>query len=383
MKALDGVPYVVWLTIHEARTYYKSDNDVLRQKATQYPNMRIADWNAVANATPASMGGDGLHLTDDWGCHDGQARRRHDRSHLLRWWRWDPTAPAPAAPADPNATCLAATAPQGAPSPESGHGYWLLDSKGHVFGFGRGEPRRPHQPRHSDAAGLDPVDTDGRGVLDRRPEGPRVHVRGRGEEGRHGRGDPERTGPSPRAGADRPRLLAARRTAASFTFGVPFFGSAGARPPNAAVISMASTATGGGYMMVTAHGEVIAFGDTKSQGDTKALRPRRACHLIGAGHVRTRLLAVRTRRWRVLVRCALPRLGAGAWALQRPEDGHAAAPPIPAAAIGSSPTAGRCSRSVTPSSTVTHRLSAAPRSSTWRSATRRTTQAYIASISSA
>ena len=57
-----------------------------------------------------------------------------------------------------------------------------------------------------------------------------------------------------------------------FTFGVPFFGSAGARPPNAAVISMASTATGGGYMMVTARGEVIAFGDAKSQGDTKALQ---------------------------------------------------------------------------------------------------------------
>ena len=67
MKALDGVPYVVWLTIHEARTYYKSDNDVLRQKATQYPNMRIADWNAVANATPGSMVGDGLHLTNTGG----------------------------------------------------------------------------------------------------------------------------------------------------------------------------------------------------------------------------------------------------------------------------------------------------------------------------
>ena len=57
-----------------------------------------------------------------------------------------------------------------------------------------------------------------------------------------------------------------------FSFGVPFFGSAGARPPNAAVISMASTASGGGYLMVTARGEVLPFGDAKSEGDTKALQ---------------------------------------------------------------------------------------------------------------
>ena len=79
---------------------------------------------------------DGLHLTNDRRCRDGQARGRHDRSHLLRW-RWHPDrAGSRTAPADPNATCFAATAPQGTPSPESGRGYWLLDSKGHVFGFG-------------------------------------------------------------------------------------------------------------------------------------------------------------------------------------------------------------------------------------------------------
>ncbi len=271
MKALNDVPYVVWLTIHEARPYYKSDNDVLRQKATQYPNMRIADWNAVANATAGSMVGDGLHLTNTGGA--AMAKLVDDTIEAIySGGGGTPTAPAPAAPADANATCFAATAPQGTPSPESGRGYWLLDSKGHVFGFGAtnlgdltslGVATPPVSIQSTPTGeGYWIVDQKGRVY----PFGDAVK---KGDmAGVTLNGPVRRLEPAPTGLGY--WLLAS--DGGIFTFGVPFFGSAGARPPNAAVISMASTATGGGYMMVTARGEVIAFGDAKSQGDTKALQ---------------------------------------------------------------------------------------------------------------
>ena len=155
MKALDGVPYVVWLTIHEARPYYKSDNDVLRQKATQYPNMRVADWNAVANATPGGMVSDGLHLNATGAAGDGQARAQHDRGHLregqrrdrrLRLRRQLPIRTRSASPQPrPGARPRPLRARRPAPRLE-----------GHVFGFGAREPRRPHNAEDHHAAGVDP-----------------------------------------------------------------------------------------------------------------------------------------------------------------------------------------------------------------------------------
>ena len=270
MKALDGVPYVVWLTIHEARPYYKSDNDVLRQKATQYPNMRVADWNAVANATPSGMGTDGLHLNATGA--SAMAKLVDDTIEgIYAGGGGTQAAPAPA-PADPNATCFAATAPQGTPSAESGRGYWLLDSKGHVYGFGAANlgdlttlnVTTPPVSIQSTPTG------EGYWIVDQKG---RVYAFGdavkKGDmAGVTLNGPVRRLEPAP-SGIGY-WLLAS--DGGIFTFGVPFFGSAGARPPNAAVISMASTASGGGYMMVTAHGEVLAFGDAKSQGDTKALQ---------------------------------------------------------------------------------------------------------------
>ncbi|MCB0978272.1 MAG: hypothetical protein KDB02_12520 [Acidimicrobiales bacterium] len=58
-----GVPRIVVMTIHEVRPYYPAVNAFLRDEATRRPNVRILDWNAVANANPGSVARDGLHLT--------------------------------------------------------------------------------------------------------------------------------------------------------------------------------------------------------------------------------------------------------------------------------------------------------------------------------
>ncbi len=268
MKALDGVPYVVWLTIHEARSYYKSDNEVLRQKATQYSNMRVADWNAVANTIPGGMASDGLHLSATGAA--AMAKLVDDTIEAI--YAGGGANPAPVAPADPTAVCFAASAPKGSPSEASGRGYWMLDSKGHVFGFGAANlgdlttlgVTTPPVSLQSTPSG------EGYWIVDQKGK-----VYAFGDAMKKGdmssvtlNGPVRRLEPTP-SGIGY-WLLAS--DGGIFSFGVPFFGSAGARPPNAAVISMASTASGGGYMMVTARGEVLPFGDAKSQGDTKALQ---------------------------------------------------------------------------------------------------------------
>jgi lysophospholipase L1-like esterase len=270
MKALAGVPHVVWLTIHEVRPYYKTDNEILRQAATRYPNMRIADWNAVANATPNGMASDGLHLNATGAA--AMAKLIDDTIEPLYSGGGGTPAPAPAPPTDPNAVCRAATSPKGTPSPASGRGYWLLDSKGKVHGYGAENlgdltTARVSTPPVSlqstpSGGGYWIVDQQGR-------------VYAFGDAVKHGdmagtplNGPVRRLEPTPSGSGY--WLLGS--DGGVFTFNVPFHGSAGARPPSAAVISIASTASGGGYMLVTARGAVLPFGDAKTLGGTETMR---------------------------------------------------------------------------------------------------------------
>ncbi len=62
LDQLITVPRVVWLSLHEVRPYYRNVNSFLRAQAAHRPSLRIADWNAVANAHPEGLAGDGLHL---------------------------------------------------------------------------------------------------------------------------------------------------------------------------------------------------------------------------------------------------------------------------------------------------------------------------------
>jgi hypothetical protein len=62
LDQLKGVPYVSWLTIHEVRPYYPDVNHFIAGLQGDYPNLHVGDWNAVANAHPEGVSGDGLHL---------------------------------------------------------------------------------------------------------------------------------------------------------------------------------------------------------------------------------------------------------------------------------------------------------------------------------
>ena len=60
-----GVPHVVWLTYRVAGSnaaLYRSHNGVLRQKAEQFPELRIADWASVSAGRSDFVASDGLHL---------------------------------------------------------------------------------------------------------------------------------------------------------------------------------------------------------------------------------------------------------------------------------------------------------------------------------
>ena len=62
LDQLRDVPRVVWLSIHEVRDYYPGVNRFVADLQAEYPNLRVADWHAVAAANPGSVAGDGLHL---------------------------------------------------------------------------------------------------------------------------------------------------------------------------------------------------------------------------------------------------------------------------------------------------------------------------------
>lgn len=63
MAAAASVPNVYWLTIREVRPYYGPANQVLRDAATRYPNLRLIDWHAASAGRSGLTSGDGLHLT--------------------------------------------------------------------------------------------------------------------------------------------------------------------------------------------------------------------------------------------------------------------------------------------------------------------------------
>ena len=62
LDQLSQVPRVVWLSLHEVRPAYVGVNQFLRAQATRRPNLRIADWNAVATANPGALAPGGIHL---------------------------------------------------------------------------------------------------------------------------------------------------------------------------------------------------------------------------------------------------------------------------------------------------------------------------------
>lgn len=58
-----GVKGIVWVTMRQARSSYDWTNHVIHSEARRYPNVVVADWNALSTGKPW-FGPDGLHLTD-------------------------------------------------------------------------------------------------------------------------------------------------------------------------------------------------------------------------------------------------------------------------------------------------------------------------------
>lgn len=63
IAALDGVPWIVFLTVQELRKNRHEVNDVLARWA-ETGRVTVVDWNAVVSSTKGANGGDGLHLTN-------------------------------------------------------------------------------------------------------------------------------------------------------------------------------------------------------------------------------------------------------------------------------------------------------------------------------
>ena len=62
IRDLTGVDHVVWYTMTPFASWVPAANTVLQQAADRWPNLELADWATVADATPDALAGSGPHL---------------------------------------------------------------------------------------------------------------------------------------------------------------------------------------------------------------------------------------------------------------------------------------------------------------------------------
>ncbi len=62
LEFLRGASRVVLVNIHVDRPWQDPNNALLATAPAAYPNVRVVDWNDLANAHPEWFGGDGTHL---------------------------------------------------------------------------------------------------------------------------------------------------------------------------------------------------------------------------------------------------------------------------------------------------------------------------------
>ena len=69
MQALlaKGAQHVLWLTLHASRDPYPALNAILAEKAAEYPQLELLDWNAVSAGEPGWFQDDAVHLVDAGG----------------------------------------------------------------------------------------------------------------------------------------------------------------------------------------------------------------------------------------------------------------------------------------------------------------------------
>jgi len=62
MRVLRSVRRVVWLTVHEPRSWQNTVNSVIRAGVRRYRNAVLLDWNWQARHHPGWIYSDGIHL---------------------------------------------------------------------------------------------------------------------------------------------------------------------------------------------------------------------------------------------------------------------------------------------------------------------------------
>ena len=65
MAAIGPVRRVIWVNLRTFASWVPAMNQQLVLAQGRWPNLQIADWNAVAASNPELVYGDGLHLTPD------------------------------------------------------------------------------------------------------------------------------------------------------------------------------------------------------------------------------------------------------------------------------------------------------------------------------
>jgi hypothetical protein len=65
MQVLSGASRVVFVNVHVDRPWQDSNNAVLANGASRYPDVFVSDWATLAAQNPGWFGGDGTHLAID------------------------------------------------------------------------------------------------------------------------------------------------------------------------------------------------------------------------------------------------------------------------------------------------------------------------------
>ena len=65
MQALvrQGVTTVIWVTMQEQRSLYRTTNAAIQAAAKRWPQIRVADWEDASSSKPTWFVGDGVHLS--------------------------------------------------------------------------------------------------------------------------------------------------------------------------------------------------------------------------------------------------------------------------------------------------------------------------------
>jgi lysophospholipase L1-like esterase len=237
MRNLAGVRHVVWYTMTPFASWVPAANAVLRAASARWPNLHIADWATVSEATPGALYGVGPHLRSP-GAHAwadllfASLAALDGGTPVIETFDGSPPRVDASATLNESPSTMAAS--------RSGARTWFATPDGQVEP-GRGTPSY--------------------GSLSSPPRAPIV-------------------GMSATASGQGYWLVAS--DGGVFSFGdASFFGSTGAMHLNQPVVGMSATPSGHGYWFVASDGGVFSFGDARYCGSGVALHATTGASFLG------------------------------------------------------------------------------------------------------